>query len=86
MSIYGYYTDYSQTQPVFDPGLDVLCPICGHTLKADDIRTISLAVPDDVKSYFYRVHKSCHEPLNEAQRAQVDGLLIDAIYSTRNTN
>jgi hypothetical protein len=85
-SIYGYFTDYQQTQPAFDPGLSVACPICGDALDENDVRTISLAVPKDVKSYFYRVHKSCHEPLSKEQRSKVDGLLIDAIYSARNTN
>lgn len=86
MSIYGYFTDANQSQPAFDPGLDVACPICGRNLSAVDVRTISLAVPKDTRSYFYRVHRSCHEPLTEVERSKVDGLLIDAFYSTRNTN
>ena len=84
--IYGYFTEPTQTVPVYDPGLNVLCPICATSLHPTDVRTISLMVPDDSRSYFYRVHRSCHEPLSEAERILVDGLLIDAIYSTRNTN
>lgn len=84
--IYGYFTDPRQTEPVFDPGLSVLCPICTQTLNVANVRTISLMVPDDSRSYFYRVHRSCHEPLSEQERNCVDGLLIDAIYSTRNNN
>jgi hypothetical protein len=84
--IYGYFTDSAQTIPVFDPGLDTLCPICAKALNANDVRTISLAVPDDDRSYFYRVHRSCHEPLSETDRCRVDGLLIDAIYLARSTN
>lgn len=84
--IYGYFTHAAQTVPVYDPGLNVPCPICTVSLNPVDIRTISLMVPDDSRSYFYRVHRSCHEPLSEAERIRVDGLLIDAIYSTRNTN
>lgn len=86
MRIYGYFTDAAQTVPVYDPGLDTLCPICVMRLNAADVRTISLMVPDDSRSYFYRVHRSCHEPLSEAERIRVDGLLIDAIYRTGNTN
>lgn len=100
MSIYGYYTSAEQVKPEYDPGLDsVACPICGSNLDVLDVRTISLMVPDKVRegvdgrlsiagdrSYFYRVHRSCHEQLSEAQRSAVDGLLVDAIYSARSTN
>jgi len=97
--IYGYYTDATQTTPEYDPGLEAPCVICGKDLLPDDVRTISLMAVEDLKndedglhykpdtrSYFYRVHRSCHEPLSEEQRTKVDGLLIDAIYSTKNTN
>lgn len=86
MRIYGYFTNATQTVPVFDPGLNVPCPICTKDLDPVDVRTISLMVPDDDRSYFYRVHRSCHEPLTTEQETQLDGLLIDAIYSGRNTN
>jgi hypothetical protein len=84
--IYGYFTEPTQTIPEFDPGLDALCPICAKALDANDVRTISLMVPDDDRSYFYRVHRSCHEPLSKTDRCKVDGRLIDAIYSSRSTN
>jgi hypothetical protein len=99
MMNYGYYSDPSQTKPEFDPGIEVPCIICAKDLTADDIRTISLMAISDVehdaeglsfkrdnRSYFYRVHRSCHESLTEEQRTKVDGLLIDAIASTRNHN
>jgi hypothetical protein len=86
MNIYGYYTDSTQNEPVYDPMFSVPCPICNEDLNPEDIRTISLMVPDDSKSYFYRVHRSCHVRLNEKQSGDLDGLLIDAICSTRNTN
>jgi hypothetical protein len=84
--IYGYFTDASQVTPVYDPGLHVSCPICFAKLGAADVRTISLMVPGDSRSYFYRVHRSCHEPLSEVERIRIDGLLIDAIYSSKNAN
>jgi len=84
--IYGYFTDPLQTEPVFDPGLSAPCRICARPLNATDVRTISLMVPDDTRSYFYRVHRSCHEPLSETDRVKVDGLLIDAIFSARSVN
>lgn len=86
MRIYGYFTDPHQTEPEFDPGLNASCPICGQALDAVDVRTISLMIPDGTRSYFYRVHRSCHEPLSERERIRVDGLLIDAIYSAGNMN
>jgi len=85
-SVYGYYDSPLQDKPVYDPGLTVPCLICGGCLTGDDVRTISLMVPEDSRSYFYRVHRSCHEPLTEQERSSVDGLLIDAIYSVRNVN
>jgi len=84
--IYGYFTAPEQTEPVYDPGISAPCPICSSTLDAIDVRTISLMVPGDSRSYFYRVHRSCHEPLSEAERIKVDGLLIDAIFSSRSVN
>ncbi len=84
--VYGYYSQAGQIEPDYDPGLDAPCLICSGALTPTDVRTISLMVPGDSRSYFYRVHRSCHEPLSEAERIKVDGLLIDAIYSARNTN
>jgi len=84
--IYGYFTEAAQTVPVFDPGMNVPCPVCLAMLDVIDVRTISLMVPDDTRSYFYRLHRSCHERLSEDERVKVDGLLIDAIYSARNVN
>lgn len=87
MSIYGYYTNAAETSPTYDPGIaEVPCPICNKDLDAENVRTISLMVPDDNRSYFYRVHRTCHEPLDQQQRSAVDGLLIDAIYSARKVN
>ncbi len=85
--LYGYYTDPTQIVAAYDPGIDgVPCLICNQDLDVINLRTISLMVPDDSRSYFYRVHRSCHEPLSEAGRIEVDGLFIDAIYSSRNRN
>lgn len=85
--IYGYFDAPEQTVPTFDPGLDAPCPICGEgNITLNTVRTISLMIPSGDRSYFYRVHRSCHEPLSEAERCKVDGLLIDAICSVRNMN
>lgn len=88
MAIYGYYDSPTQTEPVYDPGLNVDCPACGQPLNLP-VTTISLALYDRQngdRSYFYRAHKQCYDALDERQRGALDGLLIDAIASTRNTN
>lgn len=88
MSIYGYYDSPTQDRPVFDPGLDVDCPSCGSRLESP-LKTISLMFYDREvgdRSYFYRTHKNCYDSLDEVQRGNLDGLLIDAIASTRNQN
>lgn len=87
MRIYGYYDSPLQPVPVYDPGIvNVCCPICGELLNENNIRTISLMALEDNRSYFYRVHKSCHINLTQEQQANLDGRLIDMIYATKNVN
>lgn len=88
MSIYGYYDSADQDQPAFDPGLNGDCPSCGKPLEPP-LKTISLMLYDREhgdRSYFYRTHKDCYDKLDERQQGALDGLLIDAIASTRHTN
>jgi hypothetical protein len=88
VSIYGYYDSPAQDKPTFDPGIDVNCPSCGLPLEPP-LKTISLMLYDrnrGDRSYFYRTHKACYDALDEKQKGALDGLLIDAISSIRNTN
>lgn len=90
MSIYGYFDNAAQLTPAYDPGLNVVCPICAVTVS-EPLKTISLMVPTKdghwpERSYFYRTHKDCYDRLDGAGKTRVDGLLIDAICSARNTN
>lgn len=85
MPQYGHFTDAAQTRPSYDPGLDIECPVCGKRLSPP-LKTISLMLPGDERSYFYRTHKGCYDGLSEEGRTRVDGLLIDAIASARNVN
>lgn len=85
MAQYGYFTDGYQTKPTFDPGLDVPCPSCGDTLS-QPVKTISLMLDGDSRSYFYRTHKACYDPLNDEQRGNLDGLIIDAIAASKQSN
>jgi hypothetical protein len=96
-SIYGYFDSPDQTVPVYDPGLDVPCPVCmwpvgGHT-PDHPIMTISVMVesddrfPRDARSYFYRIHKSCYEAISEEQRSMLDSVIVDAVaQATRSNN
>jgi len=87
-SIYGYYSKPEQAVPEYDPGIvDVPCPACGVAdFTLANVRTISLMGLGDNKSYFYRVHRACHDAMTPEQHGALDGLLIDAIYSARNVN
>ena len=74
--IFGYFSNDNQTTPEFDPGLDVLCPVCMLKLKKP-IVTYSLLKPGDLRSYFYRVHKQCSGKCDEINR--IESSLIDSI-------
>lgn len=84
--IYGYFDDPASDKPTYDPGLDVPCPMCGKMLISPVV-TVSLMLYDaDDRSYFYRMHKDCHDALTEQQRTDLDSLLIDALGQARNVN
>jgi hypothetical protein len=84
---FGYFDDPDQTVPAFDPGLDAPCPACLNVHLGNwPVVTISLMVPGDNRSYFYRMHKRCYEQLNDDQRNIFDSDIIDAIMLARNVN
>ena len=86
MKLFGYFTDSSQTEPEFDPGLDIDCPACHFPLQAP-METISLMLEGDDRSYFYRMHKACSEKLSPELETEIDSLIIDAVaLAKRNTN
>lgn len=80
--IFGYFDAYGQTVPTYDPGLLVNCPVCGELLSAP-LRTISLMVPRDTRSYFYRIHRACANP---SVQSDIEGVFVDAIYKTWELN
>jgi hypothetical protein len=83
-AIYGYFNDLSGT-PAYDPGLGVDCPVC-HTPLCLPLVTISLMLPGDTRSYFYRAHKGCYSRLSADAQTELDSVLIDALAMARNTN
>jgi hypothetical protein len=76
MNIFGYFTEENQTVPDFDPGLDVICPVCMLHLAAPMVTT-SLMKSKDGMSYFYRMHKKCSDNISEVER--IESSLIDSI-------
>lgn len=83
--MFGYFDKPEQTEPKYDPGLDSDCPVCNRKLSRPMV-TVSLMVPNDTRSYFYRLHKSCSEAITPEQETAIDSILIDAIYNSRHVN
>lgn len=80
LNLFGFFNDASDT-PAYDPGLSVVCLYCRITLSRP-LKTISLAVPGDSKSYFYRVHKNCYEQMElNGETEHYEGILIDNIFN-----
>jgi hypothetical protein len=77
-SIYGYFSEAHQEEPTYDPGLDVDCPIC-HQRLSRPMKTISLMLEHDDRSYFYRVHKACYDALTPDEQSVYDSVIIDAV-------
>lgn len=77
MTIFGYFDDSDQATPVFDPGLDALCPHCLHILQLP-VMTISLMREGSRRSYFYRVHRHCQLHASGADIHRIESALIDS--------
>ena len=65
---YGYHERPDQTEASYDPGTTAPCLFCFEPWTMDTVRTISLApltaegrIDGVAGSYFYRVHRACHE-------------------------
>ncbi len=75
----GYFNGEGD-EPAFDPKLTVPCPICMRPLTEEDkennMRTHSLMLSSDDRSYFYRTHKSCSEGLSEEASREIDGMIF----------
>ncbi|MGB8644453.1 MAG: hypothetical protein WCF84_04400 [Anaerolineae bacterium] len=78
MIAYGYFDRPEQTVPAYDPGLEVDCPICRFPLS-HPVKSISLLAVGDSRSFFYRVHKYCWEPLSPEQQTAIDSQIVDVV-------
>jgi len=78
MDIFGYFDSAGQKTPTYDPGRTALCPFCLREIAHGPIKTISLLLDGDNRSYFYRAHKGCWENADHKNRDQIEHSLIDA--------
>jgi hypothetical protein len=69
---YGYFDSPGQTEPVYDPGLEVLCPICSRVLSERPRTTISTLRAGLARSLFYRVHRDCYDGVSEEVRDELE--------------
>ena len=74
--IFGFFDKSDQVKPAFDPGLDVPCPFCLGTLERP-LKTISLMLPGDARSFFYRAHKACYDDATPEATSQIESAQID---------
>lgn len=75
---FGYFSTDGPT-PEHDPGNTCPCLICYKPWNEETVMTVSLMVPGDNRSYFYRVHKACYEALTEQEKITYDSSLIDRV-------
>lgn len=83
--IYGWYDspDQKADQPSYDPAFPGPCLFCAGQTTEDNVRTIAL-LPTEQKrpqprSYFYRVHRTCHADATPAQQNAIDCVVLEAI-------
>ena len=81
MSIFGFYERADQTEPSYDPGLNVPCPFCLQKLERP-VHTVSLMLPGDSRSFFYRSHRQCRHSATPRQIMEIESSLIDSRNSS----
>lgn len=75
-SIFGFFDRPNQTDPTYDPGYAMPCPICMTSLSKPT-RTISLMLPGDSRCFFYRMHRKCAEETSKEEINRIESALID---------
>lgn len=83
MNVFGFFDDPAAAAPAYDPGISgVLCPVCLRDLSVP-VKTISLMLAGDERSYFFRTHRQCWDNAPDAEREQIEHALIDSRASKR---
>ena len=79
--LYGWYdrADQPVDQPTYNPAFPGMCLFCGNQTSDEDVRTIALLRDGSARSFFYRVHRTCHEAASEDQRNQITSVIFDSI-------
>jgi hypothetical protein len=80
----GYYDRADQDQPTYDPPHDGPCIICWKPLTPDTVRTINvMAMPDarPARSYFYRLHRACHDRLTPEEQGALDHSVLGPTHT-----
>lgn len=80
--IVGYFSSPEQAQPAHDPGLAVPCPVCRLPLHRP-LKTISLMLGGDTRSYFFRTHQACWDNAPAERREAIEGGLVDLLVGLR---
>lgn len=79
--VFGYFDGPEQRVPAHDPGIETgICALCGKPLDRP-VRTFNILPLGTSRSYFYRVHKLCDEKATEADRDEIDSMLVDAHHA-----
>jgi hypothetical protein len=77
-AIFGYFDRPEQERPSYNPSLAVPCPHCLTPVGKEGIQTVSLMPVGGDRSYFYRVHVSCHDSASKDDVEIIEGSVIDA--------
>lgn len=80
--MFGYFDVPEQTTPSHDPGMGANCLLCNNVLSPP-VKTISLMLDGDTRSYFYRTHADCYDRASVDEIQTVESGLIDAIARTK---
>lgn len=80
----GYFSDADQATPAYDPGPDAPCPVCGHVLAGERVRTHSILHPDvPGLSLFYRVHRACQDGMTPDAFQGIEDRMLDLVIGAR---
>jgi len=79
--MFGWFDDVS-SNPAHNPGLEAPCVVCAKKLSRP-MKTISLMIDGDSKSYFYRTHKACWDGISEREQWLIESSVIDNIKDSK---
>ena len=80
--LYGWYDSPEQEveKPTYNPPM--ICLFCVKKIPIDECRTVSVMGIASDKSFFYRVHKKCHEKATDNEIINYESSIIDNYQNT----